>query len=351
MRKRMPEWGVCAVRVFSALVIALLLGGCGSSNGSSDAGFGDGDPGPDRAEDGGDGIGDDVGGGAEIDLGDDFVLLIPVKTQACSQAVISGSTWDIFGEYATKGRVTFAAGLFRLPREQASVELDWIEKVELGPEQTEPTPQGAGTFTRTIEGTADDGIYRYEYVQVYDLDGESYTLIFKTAFTVAGGVAAEPVKTFDEAFISTADMYTTMDFMLTGEYQDGRVHGFTTCLHTLYRDVPYDVTVENGDQLHMDQKFRVGDICKICPAEIVGAEFVRGQERREVDDFFRLAYTASQHNWFQKFIIMFDQPVGAVHGLQVDEDDMTSGASQMQYLDADLNVIDTAGITSYIVGW
>ena len=329
------------------LVLVLLVGSC-SSNGSSDAGIGDGDPGKDGAADGGDGNGDGYG---DLDLGDDFGLVIPAGTRVCSQAVVSGSAWDIFGEYATKGRVTFKEGVFRLPREEESFSLDWIEKVELGPDRTEPVPQGGGTFTRTIEGTADDGIYRYEYMQAYDFEGQSYTLTFKTAFVVSGGVAGTQVKTFDDAFISTAEDFATMDFSLAGEYQDGRTHVFTTCVHNLYRDVPYDITVENGDTLHMDQKFRTGDMYKICPAELVGAEFVRGQERREVDDFFRLAYVAGQHNWFQKFIIMFDQPVGTAHGLLMDETGMTSGAEQMQYLDADLNVIDTAAITSYIVGW
>ena len=69
------------------------------------------------------------------------------------------------------------------------------------------------------------------------------------------------------------------------------------------------------------------------------------------DDFFRLAYVAGQHNWFQKFIIMFDQPVDSAHGLLVDETSMTSGAEEMKYLDADLNEIGSAAITSYIVGW
>ncbi len=320
------------------LLLMVLVGSC-SSDGSSDGGIGDGD---------GDG---DGSGGTDIDLGDDFGLLIPAGTRACSQAVVSGSAWDIFGEYATKGRVTFAEGLFRLPRDRDSVEVDWIEKVELGPDRSEPAPQAGGTFTRTIEGSVDDGIYRYEYVRVYDLDGQSYALTFKTAFVVSSGAAEKQVKTFDDAFISTAEDYSTMDFTLTGEYQDGRIHVFTTCVHSLYRDVPYDITVENGDTLHMDQKFRTGDMYKICPAEVVGAEFVRGQERREVDDFFRLAYVAGQHNWFQKFIIMFDQPVDSVYGLLVDETSMTSGAEQKQYLDADLNVIDTAAVTSYVVGW
>ena len=317
------------------LVLLMVMVGSCSSNGASDAGFGDGDG----------------NGGTDVDVGDDFGLVIPAGTQACSQAVVSGSAWDIDGEYRTKGRVTFAEGVFRLPREQASFELDWIETVELGPDRTEPTPQGNGTFTRTIEGTADDGIYRYEYVQAYDLNGQSYTLTFRTAFVVSGGAAEKQVKTFDDAFISTADDYATMDFMLTAEYQDLRTHKFTTCLHTLYRDVPYDITVENGDTLHMDQKFRGGDLCKICPAEIVGAEFDRGQDKRVVTDFFRMAHVAGQHNWNQKFIVMFDQPVGTAHGLLVDETNTVGGVYQMQYLDAQLNVIDTAAITSYIVGW
>jgi hypothetical protein len=323
------------------IILMMVAVGC-SSGGANDAGIGDGD---------GNGNGDDGSGGPDLDLGDDFGLLIPAETQACSQAVISGNTWDIFGEYRTKGRVTFAAGLWRLPRDGDSLEVDWIEKVELGPERDEPTPQGIGTFSRTITGTPDDGIYRYEYVQAFDLNGESYTLTFKTAFVVSGGVAEKPLKTIDHAFISTADDYAGMDFMLTGEYGSGRVHSFTTCRHELYRDVPYDVAVENGDQLHIDQKFRPGGMYKICPAELKRAVFVRGQEQREVDNFFRLAYTAGQHNWFQKFLIVFDQPVGSVHALLVDEDNMTSGASQMQYLDADLDVIDTAAVTSYIVGW
>jgi hypothetical protein len=64
-----------------------------------------------------------------------------------------------------------------------------------------------------------------------------------------------------------------------------------------------------------------------------------------------MAHVAGQHNWNQKFIVMFDQPVGSVHGLKVDETNTIGEAIQMQYLDADLNEIDTAAITSYIVGW
>jgi hypothetical protein len=55
------------------LLLMVLVGSC-SSNGSGDAGIGDGD---------GYGYGD-------LDLGDDFGLMGPEGTRACSQAVVSG---------------------------------------------------------------------------------------------------------------------------------------------------------------------------------------------------------------------------------------------------------------------
>jgi hypothetical protein len=53
------------------LLLMVLVGSC-SSNGSGDAGIGDGD------------------GYGDLDLGDDFGLMVPEGTRACSQAVVSG---------------------------------------------------------------------------------------------------------------------------------------------------------------------------------------------------------------------------------------------------------------------
>lgn len=64
-----------------------------------------------------------------------------------------GGGGDIFKHFNHQVRATCKAGEVILPREMETFEADWIEKVELGP-------------------------HRYEYVQTYDLDGESYTLTF-----------------------------------------------------------------------------------------------------------------------------------------------------------------------------
>ncbi len=335
------------------LLVSLLSGVPGCSGTKVVAG--DGDGGGEPAEDGFDGE-DGVwpydgemsdGDGETIvdrDPGEDFGLLVPAGTQVC------GDTWytDIFEVYRTRGRVTLKEGVFRLPRDQVSFQLELIEKLEFGPDRDILIPTGPGTFTRYIEGTEIDGSYRYEYLQVFDRGGERYEFVYNVQFKIEGGVAIEPLLVFDEEYISRFDGYHS--FNMKGYFPFRQ--RFSTCIGSRFRGINHEVSLANGDLLQIEQRMQKlddGYACMYhCQALMVRAVFERGTELREVTDTFRLAYKDIQHNWIQEYLVVFDQPVDEIYGVYMAEERAAQQTAEVvYYLDVGLNVIDSVNVSSY----
>lgn len=356
------------------LTTTILLSGCGRSSFPPDDGDGGTEPALDAADgddeccddgwtDAGDGwdsepadadgfreeqgdqYGDDGGLGIDVDIGEGFGLVVPAGTQVCAK------TWSvgIFDIYRTRGRLTFREGLVRLPLDQVGFDLDWIEKIEFGPEKTVLASIGPGTFTRYIEGTESDGYYRYEYRQSFDLHGEPYEVVYQVRFLMEGGVAVDPVLVFNEEYLSSLDGHKWLN--LFGFFSVTRKQYFATCSGELYRRIYHDIVLDNGDILHFEQRMqRLEDsnaCLEACPATVARAVFRRGQEVRVVTDVFRLAYTDGQHNWWQEYLVVFDQPVDSVFGIYMAEEELGLKAKKVNYLDSNLNIIESVDISNY----
>jgi hypothetical protein len=281
-------------------------------------------------------------GVCDEDLGDDFALRAPAGTRLCS--IFGGP--DPFYNYDSKGILYFKEGVWRLPRDQASFESDLVDRVEISPGM-DIQPTGPGVFTRTIQGTADDGQYVYEYRRPYDNGGDPFELIIRATFQVTAGQAEAPVLLIDDAEYLAAHFCNTTVSAWGNSLSWG--NGFLTCQFDA-RDVferwRVEVTTESGDQLTMHLRLSYKCCCLIGRdwAEIVETRLVRGQDERIQTGFYRQAFSAQHHFFGRNLLAMFDTPLSNVHGVLLSDAD---GANPvLEYLDADFNVVETPTITS-----
>jgi hypothetical protein len=265
-------------------------------------------------------------------------------------------------EYALKGRIRLRPGTVLLPRSEPAVEVDWVEAVELGPQKESAQSQGPGVFTRDIEGSEDDGIYRYEFRQSFQAGQDPFEVVFRTSFEVQGGAAVEPVLVLDQESLSVdpwnPHVYPSR-FTLEGIRDDGTpdlVQKYCTCNPDRFRHAAVEAETAQGDTLSLELWCPEWDHMRwsgSCPCFLVSARFVRGGEQREVQEHFRLAYSAGgQHCWNVSFLVVFEDPVGEHHGLLIGYDAMAAaGPDEIQFLGADLEVLQVSPLASWAWSW
>jgi hypothetical protein len=275
-----------------------------------------------------------------LDLGDDFALVIPAGTRACSD---KRSTWDLLGGYQTRMRIAFREGVVRLPRDESGFERDWIEAIELGPGRDLLQPLTAGTFSRT----ASAGQVEYRFDQLFSGAGETYTLEFVVWFDEAQGAAR--VRTFDEAFLSPPMAYPSASLDLRVESSAGQTWYLLTCRYDLYLPVLHRVRTADGAELDLEERSFPSDACMLaCPTALARATFRLGQDQRQVDDPFRLAFVDGQHNWFDQFLVVFEDPVSDIHALSYFPADQDVPEECVEYLDAQLEQVGSSPVTSHL---
>jgi hypothetical protein len=279
-------------------------------------------------------------GVCDEDLGDDFALLAPAGTRLCT--IFGGP--DPFYNLDSKGILYFKEGLWRLPRDQASFESDLVDRVELAP-GVDIQPTTPGVFTRTIQGTPDDGQYLYEYRRTYDHGGDPFELIIRATFQVTAGQAETPVLLIDDAEYMAARFCNTT--ILAWGNSIPWSNAFQTCqfdVQEIFERWRIEVIVDNYDLLIFHLRLSYKCCCFIGRdwAEVVETSLVRGQDQRIVTDFYRQAFSAMHHIFGQNLLAMFDTPLGNVHGVLLRDADHDNPV--LEYLDADFNVVLTPGI-------
>jgi hypothetical protein len=309
----------------------------------SDSGIDSGDDAYTSSDDASDAGSDDAGGGddsGDLGIGDEYALVIPAGTQVCSD---KRSTWDVYGAYQNRMRITFIEGTVLLPKDQPTFERDWIASIEYTPDKTILQPSSAGIFTMTSSAGRDD----YEFVQTFTDGAKTYTLTYKVWFDTTD--ANDRIRIFDETYMSPALTYPqkTLDLSIDGDEFERWY--FLTCTFNLYLPVIHRVQTTDGAQLELEERtFPSPDHCILaCPTGFLKATFDLGIHHRPVEDPFRLAFVDSQHNWFDRFIVMFDDPVTDIQGLHFFPHDNDAVDMKVDYLDAGLNIIRETLVTSY----
>ncbi len=342
-------------QIFTAVIIFVLglYTGCGGGGGKQDGGL---------DADGGNGDLPGDPGGADLDLGEDFAILVPAGTQICTMC---GYLNDVVPEYEHKGRITLAPGLIRLPRSQDSLEVDWIQKIELGPARTLALSQGPGRFDRTLQGSPDNGTYRYEFTQPFLVDGNAFNIMFSADFEVENKTAANPVLSLDPQTLSVNpwSSSSTIPFELKAEWQDpssplGKVvQKYSACNYDFFHPTEVEVDIQGGDQLRMsfrcpDHSSTIVILSTVCPCPLASASFTSGGQQRDIQDHFRLVFISWNHcNISQHSLIVIDQPLSGVSAISVPGGAYSDVAgyppTQLDYLDENFQLIETRAITNW----
>jgi hypothetical protein len=269
--------------------------------------------------------------------GDDFTLVVPAGVQACTMDTIA--TGDLSRVFERKARVSFRPGSIRLFRDEAQFEADWISRVEVGRDALRAVPSGVGLFVRTVEGNAVDRSYRYVFEQTFAVDGHNWMLRIALAFEGADNSSLERVKILD------ARALADREFTITLKRSDGTISLYLgPCDYSAYSCRVMQVTFEGGDALELDA-------CSYCPPRYIckrsagglrRATFTRGRTSRVQRDHFKLAYSNRHHNWGHDSLVLFDRPVGEIHGVYLGTEPYPNFGmvKTVRYLDAELNVIE-----------
>ncbi|MBW1811412.1 MAG: hypothetical protein JRJ87_24700 [Deltaproteobacteria bacterium] len=309
-------------KIRQVLLLVFLTAGCSSGGGPSDSGI---------FEDGLDGFdGQDESSRPDLDIDDDFAIDVPSGTQACSLGHGGMDLDGILQERRHIGRVTFRPGLVRLPREADSVEVDLIETIELGPGKILATVDGAGTFTRTLTGTSDNGIYLYEFLQAFSADGDPFELSITAEFEVQNGVPTRPALILDTATMTISPFNRDSEDAITvkGRWQDGSggtgvwTQSYTGCETTFMDAFDVRIEIEGGDNLELS--YRCPEMSEflinstVCSCLLIRGVYTQGGLPHEVTDFFRLVFTSWNHcNFEQASLVVFDPPVTGTAALLI----------------------------------
>ncbi len=347
MKTNLSGWGIMIFAVFC-------LGG-GACNGSTEAADGavDGkeDGSGDEGGDGSDGSGQDGADsqGGDHNLEDDFGILIADGLSACSQNYVR--PLDLGEALRAKARISFRPGLIRLPRDQTSIEVDLVEKLEMGQDAEVALAQGTGKFVHRAESSDSDGYHFYEFSQSFLAGGETFILTFDVYFEVKDGQALEPLLVLDAAMLDNRSDYDLQ--VARGPGLDERY--FTSCGLASGKCQVFEMDMQGGDQLKLEtcRYCPFGYFCKVSLAVIRRALFVSGQEQRDISDHFHLAQSMAHHDWGTSIIIALPNPMGSLYGLHLFSTDglypSENSFIELQYLDQNFALLEKKPISQFVI--
>jgi hypothetical protein len=242
---------------------------------------------------------------------------------------------DVLETYRNRTRVALRPGWVRLPRTTGPFTAELIDFMEVGPDRTRYVPAGPGAVTLVTWEGSEPGqlLFGYNYLQTLSAAGgaSSRQVDAWFEFETRDGQAPAPLVVVDEGWLTT-----------TGR----RWLGWGSCEYTLYDHHLIQAPLANGDRVELHTVGRVDPVecMHRCEADLVGAAFEKGGERREVTDRFRVAYCDWQHNSFPQYLAVFDSPLAGVHALRL------YGAgppTAVDFLDGSFAVIETVPIASW----
>lgn len=257
-----------------------------------------------------------------------FALSVPDQTAVVG---VFGEFRTLEEEYQLLSKVYFKTGDFALPLMSGSYPLSIIEKVEFGPERIAGIPQKEGTLT--VERTTYNKNVNVSYSYKQDVEiGERVLHLTWDYFNVdlVNGKPETEKMILEEPYLSKG-------FYMTGEFE-GEEEWLKFASETYEALSAYlvDVALENGQSVKLYTRWQQ-PMAGSGPANLVYAEVDIQEGQVKQSNYWKLVYSASHHNWDERFWILFDKPLNGAYGIAVFRRNVFAEEPQQVYtLDANL---------------
>ncbi|MBN2327694.1 MAG: hypothetical protein JXR73_11125 [Candidatus Omnitrophica bacterium] len=266
-----------------------------------------------------------------------FILQVPAGTRVVG---VFDEFRTIEEEYQLLSAVYLKSGDHDLPLETGEYPFTIFERMEFGPERKEGWPLEEGRLTAERSQTAGEfATVDYTIEQDMEVDGQRIHLTWDYLYVeLQDGTPITPVMALEEPYLSQR-------FYMTGQIvgSDDRLE-FASEAYEPFPAYLLDVDLEDGQSVKLYYRWQM-PMAGSGPANLVFAE-VEIQEGQTVQtDYWRLVYSASHHNWDERFWVLFDQPLGEAYGVAVFRRNVfAEGPQQVYTLDVDLQPLREIGI-------
>jgi hypothetical protein len=256
----------------------------------------------------------------------DLELVIPEGTGLCTLWGWGGDS--VMFNWEGKARVTLNAGNIVFPKDQPEVDADPIALVEAWPGAS-AVPVAPSRFIRTIEEQGGIELHTYEFVQSFTIDQRAIDIVLRVEYEFEGGQPNNPVVVLDDPTLFGLVNYSGAYFE---EWKQITLIG---CHFEYLEERVRTILVNNGDRITFtahgrEEEFTWPQPSMVFNFELTGVRFERGVEERVVTDFFDLSSSMNHHGCCPGYLAHFDQPVGDVHLIWIDE---FSYGRNVQYMD------------------
>jgi hypothetical protein len=280
--------------------------------------------------------------------------------QACAGFMVQRTARQ---ELALRVRARFAPQTLEL-RPGAQSEVEWLDSLEFGgPAPEQALPLSAAALSHRRETLLNGFCDRFELAQTFELASGAHRLglTARLSFCTREGVAdpSELVFDSDQAGEPPRDLTDTrrqVELALTvdsgASYLTERQQ-LGSCTLTQAGAYLIQLEMEGGDTLEARRRYQP----PLMGTGVAGLTWARVRlagESREVEDPFHLAYGADLHNMAERFLVVLEPPLGAVHGLhwqETDQGGLTGPPLAVQFLDAALDPdrpLGEAAVTGYV---
>ena len=272
-------------------------------------------------------------------------LEVPESTSLCGRFVESR---DIFDEQNLRTRIELETDEFFLPFEGEIEEIDWIRSVQFGPEKTlllaAAPPRWERVTTDAGNGTTN---VRFLFSQSFNADGITATLGWYTQVALSLDGVQPEMLLLDETSIAASSNHWKMTVIPVDKTT--QTIDLSSCTYETLPTWQRRAIMPNGDKLLFDVRFSESPF-GTGPAGLVRASWVHQGIEYSRNDYFRLAYTASHHNWFERFLFVLDEPVDGIHAVLVEEDFPRDTAMPIiHWLDSSFNTLESVPPESYSI--
>jgi hypothetical protein len=237
-----------------------------------------------------------------------FALEVPSGLTSCG-AFQDGRS--LAAERELKCRLTLREGRWDLPGSAATVPLDLISSVELGPEARPGTPVTSGLVRVSSEPSSwEEGVvyYRFAFEQDWEVDGvplrlRDYGGIW---FRTTNGVPDPAERRIDEDLLSRGSLLSGHVGLPPDDA--ARTIRFSSCAYPILPLWQISVSLEGGHRALLHERHEV-PLAGSGPAQLVRGELWLGAAHVVETSYWRLVYAAEHHNWNEKYWIVFDAPI------------------------------------------